>query len=112
MDSTTRQATTRIVIAKALAANGEHSLRGSTGRWRAEAQSMQVPITPHLLERPISLARLLRKALGSPAEGFLLVAKRAIQPPKDHEALLWDFFSLLQLRGLAVSCHWLCLGLM
>ena len=33
---------------------------------------MQVPITPHLLERPISLARLLREALGSPAEGFLL----------------------------------------
>jgi hypothetical protein len=67
MDSTTLQTNTRIVIAKALSANGEHSLRGSTARWRAEAQSMQVPITPHLLERPIPLVRLLRKALGSPA---------------------------------------------
>ena len=95
MDSTTRQATTRIVIAKALAANGEHSLRGSTARRRAEAQSMQVPITPHLLERPISLARLLRKALGSPAEGFLL-AGQPESPQADHpDHLLWDFFRFL-----------------
>ena len=95
MDSTTRQATTRIVIAKAQAANGEHSLRGSTGRWRAEAQSMQVPITPHLLERPISLARLLRNALGTPAEGFLL-AGQPESPQADHpDHLLWDFFRFL-----------------
>ena len=73
---------------------------------------MQVPITPHLLERPISLARLLRKALGSPAEGFLLAAKRAIQPPKAHDLLLWVFFRLLRLCDLAFGCHWLCLGLM
>jgi hypothetical protein len=95
MDSTTLQTSTRIVIAKALSANGEHSLRGSTARWRAEAQSMQVPITPHLLERPISLARLLRKALGSPAEGFLL-AGQPESPQADHpDHLLWDFFRFL-----------------
>jgi len=97
MDSTTRQAASRSVIAKALAANGEHSLRGSTARRRAEAQSIQVPITPHLLERPISLARLLREALGSPAEGFLL-AGQAESPQADNpDRLLWDFFRLLLL---------------
>ena len=56
-----------------------------------------MPKLPHLLERPISLARLLREALGSPAEGFLL-AGQAESPQADNpDRLLWDFFRLLLL---------------
>jgi hypothetical protein len=58
---------------------------------------MQVPITPHLLERPISLARLLREALGSPAEGFLLAGQAANVQADQLDHLLWDFFRLLLL---------------